>query len=83
MVVFSPSDVVQDFTFIVHRDGLYEAPEVLSLVLRRVFGETGVALGEDPGRVVILDSDGEWMWLLLMSGCGLYPKSLSEMLKAD
>lgn len=47
--------------FAIHRDGLYEAPEMLSIVLRRAPGETAAALGEDPGQVLILDSDGKWV----------------------
>ena len=59
VVTFSPSDVIQDFAFVIRQDGLYEATEVVSLRLRPVAGETAVTLGGDTGRVSILDSDGE------------------------
>ena len=57
-LTFAPNDVLVDFEFRVYVDGLFEAPELVTLLLEPVGGESAVeVLGS--GLVTIMDSDSE------------------------
>ena len=61
VIVFSPSNVMQDFSFLVFQDGRFESPDILFLRLLAAAGETAVDVAGVETSVNILDSDGMWL----------------------